>query len=211
MKLQVAIDRVPLEQALRLVAEVQDVADIVEVGTSLTKDYGMESVRAVHRLLDGAEGAKPQVLADIKTMDEGAYEFEAAYSAGADSATVMGAAALATVEACYRVAQDKGRDILIDLLETSPEKIHVLQSMENALFSIHLPKDGPIADIVEKVTAFCQAYPGIRRIAVAGGVVLGQIPQLLKLPIEVCIVGSAVTGANDPRRTAQEFASAMKA
>ncbi len=210
MNLQVAIDRVSLDRALHLVGEVRAVADIIEVGTSLTKDYGMESIRWIRRILDEDGGRRPKVLADIKTMDEGAYEFEAAYAAGADYATVMGAAARATVEACYGVAQARERDILIDLLETSPERIAALQGLQNAVFCIHLPKDGPASDIVAKVNEFCQAYPGIERIAVAGGVTLDQVPLLAKLPIEVCIVGSAVTGADNVRLAAETFAAAMK-
>jgi 3-hexulose-6-phosphate synthase len=253
LKLQVAIDRVPLDRALDIVGEVREIADIVEIGTSLTKDYGMESVRAIRQLLDGdngpsngasngssngsnncssngssncsnngssngpsngssngsSNGPRPKILADIKTMDEGAYEFEAAYAAGADYATVMGAAARATVEACYRVAENRGRDILIDLLETTPEKIAALQGLKNAVFCIHLPKDGPASDIVAKVDEFWQAYPDIERIAVAGGITLDQIPLLAKLPIEICIVGSAVTGADDVRLAAEAFAAAM--
>ncbi|QSO51275.1 orotidine 5'-phosphate decarboxylase [Alicyclobacillus curvatus] len=229
LKLQVAIDRVPLDRALDIVGEVREIADIVEIGTSLTKDYGMESIRAIRQLLDGDNGPnngasngasngssngsnngpRPKILADIKTMDEGAYEFEAAYAAGADYATVMGAAARATVEACYRVAENRGRDILIDLLETTPEKIAALQGLKNAVFCIHLPKDGPASDIVAKVDEFWQAYPDIERIAVAGGITLDQIPLLAKLPIEICIVGSAVTGADDVRLAAEAFAAAM--
>jgi len=205
VKLQVAIDRVSLAEALVLVDAVKDVADIVEIGTSLVKDYGMVAVRQIRARAPGL-----MILADIKTMDEGAYEFEAAYAAGADMATVMGAAALGTVSVCYDVAMNRKRDIMVDLLETSAAKITAFQAMDGALYCVHLPKDGPQADIIEKVTSFCERYPKLQRVAVAGGVTLAQISLLAGLPIEVCVVGFAVTASTDPHAAAQAFVRAMQ-
>ena len=41
MKLQVAIDRVSLDQAKEVVKKLDGVVDIIELGTSLVKDYGL--------------------------------------------------------------------------------------------------------------------------------------------------------------------------
>lgn len=205
MKLQVAIDRVTLEHALVLLDEIKDIVDIVEIGTSLIKEYGMESVRKIR-----AKAPELTLLADCKSMDEGAYEFEAVYAAGADIATVMGAAAFGTVSACYEVAMNRKRGILIDLLETSEVKIEAFENMDKGIYCVHLPKDGPQEDVVQKVKSFCEKHPGLHQVAVAGGVTLRHIPLLKSLPIEVCIVGSAVTAAKDPRRMAQDFIQAMR-
>ena len=40
MKLQVAIDRVKLDDAVRVANQLDSVVDIIEFGTSLVKDYG---------------------------------------------------------------------------------------------------------------------------------------------------------------------------
>ena len=71
MKLQVAIDRVPVEQAVRIIQAIDGQADIIEIGTSLTKEFGLRALRPV---LEAA--GNTSVLADIKTCDEGAYEFD---------------------------------------------------------------------------------------------------------------------------------------
>ena len=42
MRLQVAIDRVNLKTAEAMIEEMRGLADIIEVGTSLIKDYGLE-------------------------------------------------------------------------------------------------------------------------------------------------------------------------
>jgi 3-hexulose-6-phosphate synthase len=44
------------------------------------------------------------IVADMKTFDNAKYEFELCFQAGADVATVMGAAPLVTVEACMDAA-----------------------------------------------------------------------------------------------------------
>lgn len=73
MKLQAAIDRVSLDKALDLVAKFDGVVDIIELGTSIIKDYGMETLKAQNLKLSNAT-----LLLDIKTNDEGVYEFKKA-------------------------------------------------------------------------------------------------------------------------------------
>ena len=65
MKLQVAIDRVSIERAIDIIREVEEYTDIVEIGTSLIKDFGLESVRRIKK-----EFPTKIILADIKTIDE---------------------------------------------------------------------------------------------------------------------------------------------
>ena len=78
MRLQAAIDRVSLEQADEIIAQTAGYADIIEVGTSLIKDFGLEgSVRILKEKYPGQ-----CILADIKTCDEGAYEFRKTYENG---------------------------------------------------------------------------------------------------------------------------------
>ena len=61
MKLQTAIDRVSLERMLELGQGLFCSTDIVEVGTSLIKDYGVAaSVSAMRRSFPGMT-----ILADI--------------------------------------------------------------------------------------------------------------------------------------------------
>lgn len=45
MKLQIAIDRVKLEDAVRLAQKLDGIADIIELGTSIIKDYGFYTIK----------------------------------------------------------------------------------------------------------------------------------------------------------------------
>ncbi len=204
MKLQIALDRINLEVAVTLAHQLRDYADIIEVGTSLIKEYGLLSVRM---LKDAAKGTS--ILADLKTMDEGEYEFLSAYDSKADLATVMGVAAPSTVAACYRVSDKMEKSLVIDLLETSEERISALTSFQSALFCVHLPKDGGNLDIETKVHDFFKCHPSIEHVAVAGGVRLEHVPLLRKLGVEVCIVGSQIIGSDNPIEAAKEFYHAV--
>lgn len=122
MRLQVAIDRVNLKTAEAMIEEMRGMADIIEVGTSLIKDYGLENsvARFKKRFPDQC------FLADIKTCDEGAYEFRKSYEAGGDIPTVMGFSSITTIRACAGVAGELGKEYMIDLLEVPADRIRAL-------------------------------------------------------------------------------------
>ena len=61
MKLQLALDDITLENAVELVKSVEAHIDIIEVGTPMVIEYGMEAVRTMKKNFPGKE-----VLADLK-------------------------------------------------------------------------------------------------------------------------------------------------
>ena len=148
MRLQVAIDRVNLKTAEAMIEEMRGMADIIEVGTSLIKDYGLENsvARFKKRFPDQC------FLADIKTCDEGAYEFRKSYEAGGDIPTVMGFSSITTIRACAGVAGELGKEYMIDLLEVPADRIRALcEVFPEAIFCIHLPSDKQGEGLVELV------------------------------------------------------------
>jgi 3-hexulose-6-phosphate synthase len=207
MKLQAALDRITLDQAMDLARAISSHVDIIEVGTSLIKDYGMDSVRQMKREFPGSA-----VLADLKTMDEGAYEFRAAYRAGADIATVMAAASVDTIAACYEVAEEAGKSIMIDLLGAADEKIDLLQRFDEAIFCVHAPVDEKSNDLLTHLQQFEARFSGLKNLSVAGGIQLEDIFALNKkaVRLESVIVGSAISKAEDPRLAAEQFSQAVK-
>jgi len=132
MKLQVAIDRISLEKAERLIKIFDGLVDVIEVGTSLIKDYGLLKLKELT-----SKKVMSQILGDIKTSDEGAYEFKQGFRQGFDILTVMGSASLETIEKCYEVSEKSNGTMMIDLLECSDDKIREISSFKNAIYCIH--------------------------------------------------------------------------
>lgn len=202
MKLQVAIDRVTLAQAVVLAHQLDGVADVIELGTSLVKDYGIFALKDIKANLK-----KSELLMDLKVNDEGAYEFEQGYAASADILTVMGSADLSTLQTVYDIAERENKRMLIDLLNLSDEQIKPLVQFNNAILGLHHSHDSQDNfDAAGSVRHFHEQFPEVQHIAVAGGIDLEQMKKLSADGIaEVAIVGGKIAGAIDPLAAGREF------
>src|SRR2546425_109599 len=108
--LQVALDHMHLKRALLAAKEAVDGgADWLEAGTPLVKSEGIEVVRQLKKSFPGKT-----IVADLKTMDTGAFEVEIAAKAGADVITVMGVTDDATILEAVRAARRYGSKIMVD-------------------------------------------------------------------------------------------------
>jgi 3-hexulose-6-phosphate synthase len=201
MKLQVAIDRVSLEKAENLIKIFDGLVDVIEIGTSLIKDYGLLKLKELT-----SKKKISEILGDIKTSDEGTYEFKQGFRQGFDILTVMGSASLETIEKCYEVSEQGNGTMMIDLLECSDEKIKEISHFKNAIYCIHASIDREkLLNPGKTVEEFKERFPQVNRIAIAGGITLDCIPELNKHNIELVIVGSAITGAENPIEKAKQF------
>uniref|UniRef100_UPI00403F096B orotidine 5'-phosphate decarboxylase / HUMPS family protein n=1 Tax=Candidatus Enterococcus willemsii TaxID=1857215 RepID=UPI00403F096B len=207
MKLQAAIDRVTLEEACALASQLDERVDIVEMGTSLVKDYGNVAIEKLRHVLK-----KSALLVDSKTIDEGAYEFNQGYTFGADIITVMGAASYDTLQACYEVSQRYNKTMMIDLLEIPDEKIQQILDFPEAIYAIHHSVDRETKqDAISSVALFHEKFPQIKRLAIAGGIDLSQATALAQQDlVEVVIVGSKITKASSVDEAVKRFMKEIK-
>jgi 3-hexulose-6-phosphate synthase len=203
--LQVAIDRVSVQEAERIIGLSDGMADVIEVGTSLIKDFGLEcSVGVLKRKFP-----RQTILADIKTIDEGEYEFRRAFEAGADIATVMGASSHSTICSCQRIAREFHRSYMIDLLGLDEKEIEALTVFDDAIFCLHLPSDCAGTGLTELIEKGVTPLIHVSRIAVAGGVQIEHIPFFRSAGIAMVIVGSAITKSSDITTSVMEFRQAL--
>jgi 3-hexulose-6-phosphate synthase len=200
MKIQLAIDRVSIEKAKEISRQAIHYIDIIEVGTALIKDFGTVSIKEIKEAFPNKI-----ILADMKTIDEGAYEFKAAFNSGADVATVMAAASIDTIKACYKVAEDFGKLMMIDLLEVGNEKINMLTDFTEAIFCIHSPSDGGKQDLTSLLKEFKERFPKISKVAVAGGVNFQTITSIKEADVDIVIIGGAITKADNIEKAAKKF------
>lgn len=206
MKLQVAIDRVSLAHAIALAKDLDGIADVIELGTSLVKDYGLIALSDIK-----AEIKHSELLMDLKAIDEGVYEFNKGFEANADILTVMGSADLSTISAVYEMTEKAGKTMLIDLLNMTDEEIAPLMTFDHAIFGLHHSHDNATNfDAAGSVKHFHEQFPAAKRIAVAGGIDLDQVKKLSADGIaEIAIVGGKIAGAADPVAAGREFKEAL--
>jgi 3-hexulose-6-phosphate synthase len=88
--LQIAFDK---PEHLAFLSRMQDIADIVEIGTPLLKRFGVGTIATARELCSDT-----LVLADTKTVDGGQLEADMVFGAGAAMMTVLSCASKATHE-----------------------------------------------------------------------------------------------------------------
>lgn len=207
MKLQAAIDRVSLHDAIEIAKRLDGIVDIIELGTSIVKDYGLEALKVENFKLGSSK-----LLLDLKTIDEGKYEFVKGFETSADILTVMGSSALDTIKQTYNVTQAFNKDILIDLIETNDQKIDQMAEYKKAIFGLHHSKDSVDSyDAVASIEKFSKKHPNIKNIAVAGGIDIEQAGKIAKQGIaDIIIVGGKIAGSSDPVKAAKEFMEVIR-
>lgn len=201
MKVQVAIDRVELDKAIALVEKFNGVADIIEIGTSLIKDYGLLNLKKLP-----LKATNSLILGDIKTNDEGTYEFTMGYNQGFDILTVMGSSSLETLQKCYDVSKEYNKKMMIDLLECSYEKIKEISRFDEAIYCLHTSVDKNNSNnIIDELREFKLKFPNIKNIAIAGGINLEIIKKFKSEDINIVVIGSSITAAKDPMKVLNEI------
>lgn len=207
-QLQIALDG-DLPSALKILADVYAYINIAEVGTPLVFREGMHALRRIRE-------AHPQLtlVADLKIMDAGRAEADIAFCAGADVVTVMALAADATIAGVLESARAHKKRAMVDMMQVADTRSRAMElvALGCDLLCLHTAHDqqaalgSPFAQLAD----LRKALP-LTSLAIAGGVKLPALTQVLPLKPQVIIVGSAITGSADPRESAKRFHERIRA
>jgi len=206
--LQVALDLMHLKRALEIAREsLEGGADWIEAGTPLIKSEGAECLRALKREFPGRT-----LVADMKTMDVGAFEVEIAAKAGADVITVLGLSDDGTVSESVLAARKYGAAIMVDMINV-PDKVKRAKRVEElgaSYVCLHVGIDeqmkgeGSPLDMVSEV-AETISIP----LAVAGGITAETAPRMIERGASVIIVGGGIIKTGDVRSAARAVKDGM--
>lgn len=203
MKLQLALDTYDLPQSLEILEQLADVVDIVEIGTPFIIRDGVRAVEAV-------KGAFPElcVLADLKIMDGGYFEAELAFEAGADMVTVLSVAEDATINDVVRAGHEYHKKVMADLI-ASPDVRKRASELDgfgldylcvHTAFDIQHTGQNSLIQLIEIKSVIKKT-----KTAIAGGVKLDTLVEVLMHKPDIIIVGMGITGQADKRLVAQEI------
>ena len=207
-RLQVALDIEALEDALEIAKKIAPFVDILEAGTPLIKSEGVRAIQA----LKEAHPTK-NICADLKTADAGYLEVKMAAQAKANIVSILADAYDITIEEALRAAHDFHVEIMADLIVSRSPASRLAEIMNlnykgtklhYALVHSGLDRQAsrraPLSEI-ESLTLI-QNHP---RLAIAGGIQIADIPKILIYPIDIIIVGGAITRAKNPKEAAEQF------
>ncbi|SVC27425.1 uncharacterized protein METZ01_LOCUS280279 [marine metagenome] len=206
MKLQLAVDTTVLDDALKLVDDLQGLVEIVEVGTPLILKEGSKAIREIKQRHGGQA-----VLADFKIMDAGACEAEIAFEAGADIVSVLGAANDITIQDAIEKAHQGDRQIMADLIavEDVTGRANLLNEMHVDYVCVHTASDIPHQNPTDDLAAVRGVLTDVG-IAVAGGVDPEIAKKCAAYHPDIVVVGSYITGSTDPCRAARDIRSSFR-
>lgn len=201
MKLQVAFDcGCNTRTICDCVDRISGYMDFIEVGTPLIIEKGLSTVRELRPRYPHLK-----ILADLKIMDGGFYEANAAFEAGADIVTALAAAEDATLKGAIEAAAKHGGEIMVDTIAHPdlPRRIGELDAMGADYICLHTAKDtqGSGRDFA----AFMREMRGFVRhakLALAGGINPENIESYTSMAPDVIIIGEGITGASDPAKAA---------
>jgi len=206
-KLQVALDFVELPRALKVAAAaVVGGADYLEAGTPLIKSEGLDAVRKLRETFPDKT-----IVADLKTMDAGRIEAEAAAKAGANVMTVCAAASESTIRECVEAGRHYGLDVAVDLMGLADPATFAKTAgeMGAAWLDVHCPIDAqmhgadPLA-LLKEIRSLTDLT-----LAVAGGINSESAAPAAAAGADVIIVGGAITKAKDPAQATADIRKAI--
>ncbi|XKH50498.1 orotidine 5'-phosphate decarboxylase [Chryseomicrobium palamuruense] len=198
-KIQLALDRLTKESCHQLIRETVDFIDIVEIGSGVIKQYGMEFVKEIKVTYPTKE-----ILVDMKTCDAGRAEAEQAYNAGADWTTVMSFASNTTIQDVLDVSRQFTKSVYLDMMNChNQSRIQELYKIGVRNFNIHIPIDQQTSSRwSEKLFSSYSNLEGIN-LVLSGGIGLEDIKYLSSFKPAIVIVGSAITKSEHPKQVAQ--------
>ena len=199
--LQVALDLLNEHRALAIANDsVKGGADWLEAGTPLIKSEGMEVVRKLKK-----QFPEKILVADMKTMDTGAFETEMAAKAGADIVCVLAASDDATIKDALKSARKYGTKIMVDLIGVK-DKVKRAKELEKIgvdYLCMHVGIDEQM--VGKKPVQILKSVVKNTNIplAVAGGINSETAADVVNAGASIVIVGGAITKAKDVTKATQ--------
>ena len=205
--LHVALDLLNLHRAVQIAQEAAEGgADWIEAGTPLIKSEGMEAIRMLKKTLPGK-----RIVADMKTLDVGAFEVEMAAKAGATVAVIMGISDDDTVRESVRAGKKYGCEIMIDLLgcPDKPRRARELEALGVDYLCVHVGIDEQMAGGTPFGTVRKVSEASSLPVAAAGGINSETAAEAVRSGASIVIVGGAVTKAPNVAESTRLIKKAM--
>ncbi|MBM7605529.1 3-hexulose-6-phosphate synthase [Metabacillus crassostreae] len=208
MELQLALDLVNIPEAIKLVKEVEEHIDIVEIGTPVVINEGLRAVKEVKAAFPNLK-----VLADLKIMDAAGYEVMKASEAGADIVTILGAAEDMSIKGAVEEARKQGKKILVDMIAVKDlaGRAKELDALGVDYICVHTGYD--LQAVGKNSFEDLQTIKSVvknAKTAIAGGIKLETLAEVIKVQPDLVIVGGGITSQEDKKAAAAKMQEMVK-
>ncbi|MFB7814843.1 3-hexulose-6-phosphate synthase [Paenibacillus chitinolyticus] len=208
MELQLALDLVNIPEGIELVKELEPYIDIVEIGTPVIINEGLRAVKEMKQAFPNLK-----VLADLKIMDAAGYEVMKASEAGADIITILGAAEDMSIKGAVEEARKQNKKVLVDMISVKnlEERAKEVDAFGVDYICVHTGYD--LQAVGKNSFEDLQTIKGAvkrAKTAIAGGIKLSTLPEVIKAQPDLVIVGGGITGQDDRKAAAAEMQKLIK-
>lgn len=204
-KLQVALDIPDLQKTISVTQKIAGIVDVLEVGTILAVQEGMNAVRTLRSLYPDQV-----ILADIRIIKAGGKLSKLAFDAGANWVTVISDASNETTEAVVsetKAAHDS--DVQIEINDSySDNQLEYWKNLGISQIIFH--RSNEVIEEEEKWSE--KTLDEVRRlcsmgfkVSITGGLSLDEIKVFKGIPVYCFIVGRKITNADDPNLVAAQY------
>lgn len=203
MELQLALDLVNIPEAIKVVKEVEEYIDIVEIGTPVVINEGLRAVKEMKAAFPNLK-----VLADLKIMDAAGYEVMKASEAGADIITILGAAEDMSIKGAVEEAKAQGKKILVDMIGIKDIESRAAELDELGVDYICVHTGYDLQAIGQNSFADLMTIKNVvknAKTAIAGGIKLDTLPEVVKLKPDLIIVGGGIANQDDKAAAAAKM------
>lgn len=205
-RLQIALDKADLSDALKPLQQAAPHVDVIEVGTILVVGEGLRAVREIRALFPD----KP-ILADVRIAEAGSIIARLCFEAGASLVSCVAGASLATIGQVVKVAREYGGEVQVELADEwydadrarkwhdlGVQHVIVKRSRDREAAGDLSWGDGDVARVDEL------ADMGFT-VTITGGVAAADLETFRGHPVGIIIAGRSVVSAEDPAVAASEL------
>src|SRR5690606_21838562 len=154
-----------------------------------------------------------EVLADVKIMDAAAYEVSNASAAGADIVTILAQAEDSSIKGAVEEAKKQGKKILVDMIAVKDIKTRAaeLDELGADYICVHTGYDlqAEGKDSFEDLRTIKSVVKNAKT-AIAGGIKLETLPEVIKAQPDLIIVGGGITSKENKSAEAEKIQKLMK-
>lgn len=203
MKIQLALDILDEKQALKIVEEIGEYVDIIEIGTSLLKLCGIGIVKKIRDL-----EPQKEIFIDTKIIDGPKREATLVALSKANSCSMLAVATDKSVSEVLSISKKSGVKVFFDLqsVEKPVSRAIELKKLGATSFCIHKNQDtgDRIIDGFKELLDVREATGG--EVSLAGGINLETIKDITdKLNPDVVVVGGALLNSDNRLDVAKKF------
>lgn len=208
MKLQLAIDLLDTKGAIELIKEVGEHIDVVEIGTPVIINEGLNAVKEMKKAFPNLT-----VLSDLKIMDAASYEVMQASNAGADIITILGVSEDESIKGAVQEAKKLGKEILVDMISVKDlaARAKELDNFGVDYICVHTGYD--LQAIGKNSFEDLKTIKSVvknAKTAIAGGIKMDTLQEVIDQKPDLIIVGGGITGVEDKKAMAQKMHEMIK-